>query len=268
MTIAVIVLFLKVSAFSEEKQNEEGPVDLSYAVEVDENALSYQEKYPSLYIEGDFAQTEVKSKIVYLTFDDGPSVACTTKILDILKENDIKATFFLVGKITEEKKEIVQRIIDEGHTIGIHSYSHDYETIYQSVDAYLADFEKLWTQLYEEFSYKAEIYRFPGGSVNSYNYTVCHQIIAEMYRRGFVYFDWNASAEDASSRTPSSNTIENRILRGVRRADRSIVLMHDSEKMTNTVEALPRVISELKEDGYSFDKLDRTVKTISFSYLK
>ena len=203
-----------------------------------------------------------------MTFDDGPSAACTPEVLDILKKYDIRATFFVVGSITGENREIVQRIIDEGHTIGIHTYTHSYESIYQSVDAYLADFEKLWTELYEEFSYRAEIFRFPGGSVNTYNYMLSHQLIAEMYRRGFIYFDWNASAEDAASGNPGSDVVTQRILNGVRNADRSIVLMHDSSSMTATVEALPEIIEQLKDEGYSFDKLDRSVKPITFSYLK
>lgn len=136
------------------------------------------------------------------------------------------------------------------------------------MDTYLADFEKLWTELYEEFSYRAEIFRFPGGSVNTYNYTLCQQIIAEMYRRGFVYFDWNASAEDAASGNPSSDVIAERILNGVHNADRSIVLMHDSASMGSTVEALPEIIEQLQDEGYAFDKLDRSVKPITFSYLK
>lgn len=273
LTVAVVVLSLKVSALSAEVNNigtsGENEVNTAEpAVSVEEEALPYQQRYTSLYIRDEFRQAKPKSKTVYLTFDDGPSAACTPEVLDILKKYDIKATFFVVGSITGENREIVQRIIDEGHTIGIHTYTHSYESIYQSVDTYLADFEKLWTELYEEFSYRAEIFRFPGGSVNTYNYMLSHQLIAEMYRRGFIYFDWNASAEDAASGNPGSDVITQRILNGVRNADRSIVLMHDSASMTATVKALPEIIEQLKDEGYSFDKLDRSVKPITFSYLK
>ncbi|MCI9476636.1 polysaccharide deacetylase family protein [Anaerovoracaceae bacterium 41-7] len=272
LTVAVIVLSVRVTALSAEAGsgtdsggNETQNADSALIVE--EEALPYQEKYASLYIRDEFRQAKAKSKTVYLTFDDGPSQTCTPEVLDILKEHNIKATFFVVGKISENR-DIVQRIIDEGHTIGIHTYTHSYEYVYQSMDTYLADFEKLWTELYEEFSYRAEIFRFPGGSVNTYNYTLCQQIIAEMYRRGFVYFDWNASAEDAASGNPSSDVIAERILNGVHNADRSIVLMHDSASMGSTVEALPEIIEQLQDEGYAFDKLDRSVKPITFSYLK
>ena len=272
LTAAVIVLSVRVSALSAEIRSGVGSGEgedrtAEPAISVEEEALPYQEKYTSLYIRDAFRQAKPKSKTVYLTFDDGPSAACTPEVLDILKEYDIKATFFVVGKI-DENKDIVQRIIDEGHTIGIHTFTHSYEYIYQYMDTYLADFEKLWSQLYEEFSYRAEIFRFPGGSVNTYNYTLSQQIIAEMYRRGFVYFDWNASAEDAASGNPDSDVITARILNGVHNADRSIVLMHDSATMGTTVEALPEIIEQLRDEGYTFDKLDRSVKPITFSYLK
>lgn len=127
---------------------------------------------------------------VYLTFDDGPS-ARTDEILEILDKYGVKATFFVVGANEEGDLERMQKIVAAGHTLAIHSYSHDYKKIYASVEAYLEDFNQMFCQIYEATGVKPQIFRFPGGSVNSYNVGIHQQLIAEMTRRGFVYFDWN-----------------------------------------------------------------------------
>ena len=133
---------------------------------------------------------------VYLTFDDGPS-ARTDEILEILDKYGVKATFFVVGANEEGDLERMQKIVAAGHTLAIHSYSHDYKKIYASVEAYLEDFNQMFCQIYEATGVKPQIFRFPGGSVNSYNVGIHQQLIAEMTRRGFVYFDWNVANGDA-----------------------------------------------------------------------
>lgn len=264
LSVSVIVLSVKVSALQQDAETK--PAVSSY---LQEESFSYQSRYPQMCIEKEIVHRDVDSKTVFLTFDDGPSANNTVKILNTLKKYDAKATFFIVGEITEEKIPILRRIIDEGHSIGIHSYSHNYEKIYDSVDSYLADFEKLWSQLYEKLGYKAEIYRFPGGSVNNYNYTICQQIIAEMYRRGFVYYDWNASAEDAVLTGQTSSEIKNKIVKGVLGNKKySIALLHDSSNRDDSAEAVPKIIKALQKKGYTFEKLDRSVAPITFSYLK
>jgi len=136
-------------------------------------------------------------KTMYLTFDDGPSAENTNAVLDALKEHNIKATFFLVGENVEKHPEIARRIAAEGHTIGIHCYSHDYESLYKSVDTYVADFEKARAAVYEATGVEAKLFRFPGGSINSYNKKVYEDIAKAMTENGYIYFDWNASLEDA-----------------------------------------------------------------------
>lgn len=136
-------------------------------------------------------------KTMYLTFDDGPSAENTNAVLDALKEHNIKATFFLVGENVEKHPEIARRIAAEGHTIGIHCYSHDYKSLYKSVDAYVADFEKAKAVVYEATGVEAKLFRFPGGSINSYNKKVYEDIAKTMTEKGYIYFDWNASLEDA-----------------------------------------------------------------------
>ena len=134
---------------------------------------------------------------MYLTFDDGPS-ARTLEILDILKEYNIKATFFILSDEKETSRDIVKRIYDEGHSIGVHSSSHAYEKIYKSVDHFLSDFEICLEYIKDITGEAPNIFRFPGGSVNSYNKDICKELTDEMTRRGFTYFDWNVSGEDAT----------------------------------------------------------------------
>lgn len=148
-------------------------------------------------------------KTMYLTFDDGPSDENTNKVLDILKEHDIKATFFLVGENVEKHPETARRIAEEGHSIGIHCYRHDYGELYESVDSYLEDFEKARNVIYEVTGVETNIFRFPGGSVNSYNKGVYQDIIDEMTGRGYIYYDWNASLEDAVKKSTPEELVCN-----------------------------------------------------------
>ena len=203
---------------------------------------------------------------IYLTFDDGPSEN-TWDILAILKRYDIKATFFFCGGTDERSQEIMKAVADAGHTVGVHSISHDYEKVYESVESYLADFNDTYNCIYEATGVKPRFFRFPGGSINNYNRFVYMQIIAEMTRRGFVYFDWNVSGEDAA-RGATWTSIYNNILEGIRsnNSDRAIVLLHDAADKKNTVYVLEDIIDKLISDGYSFGQIDETVKPITFSY--
>lgn len=242
-------------------------VALSASSRIWTEGLPYQKLYPDLYVPK--PQKDVYEEgIIYLTFDDGPSVQCTGRVLDILAENDIKATFFVVGRNndTKEKRELLKRIAADGHTIGIHSYSHDYEQIYASVESFLKDFSQVYQWAYETTGKKPEIFRFPGGSVNSYNTDTCREIITEMTRRGFRYFDWNMAAMDAVKNGISAGKIEDNILGQAQSVTRGVVLMHDSAQMDSTVEALPGVIAGLKEQGFVFKPLAREVLPIKFEY--
>ncbi len=155
----------------------------------------YQKQLAASIVSG--VELYLHPKTMYLTFDDGPSPENTNAVLDALKEHNIKATFFLVGKNVERHPEVAKRIVAEGHTIGIHCYSHDYNSLYQSVDTYVADFEKAKAVVYEATGVEAKLFRFPGGSINSYNKKVYEDIAETMTEKGYIYFDWNASLEDA-----------------------------------------------------------------------
>lgn len=229
--------------------------------------LEYQSKYENLYVENDFSYDEKANKVCYLTFDDGPSTENTDRILKILKKYDVKATFFVVNKKGEKLEPLYEKIVKEGHAIGIHSSSHNYRKIYKSVDAYLKDFNIISNKIEKLTGVKADIFRFPGGSLNSYNTEICVPLIAEMLRRGYTYYDWNVSSGDASSAVLSKKQIAKNVINGVFDEGRNIILMHDSDEKDSTVEALPEIIETLSAQGYTFAKLDNKVNPIIFNYL-
>lgn len=204
-------------------------------------------------------------KIAYLTFDDGPSKN-TISVLDTLKNNNIKATFFINGSYN---KEIVQRIIEEGHTIGNHTNSHNYKTIYSSVDAFFDDFYTLENKLYSDFGIKTQIFRFPGGSNNtvSHNYggkEIMKEIIKAANEKTLTYFDWNVSSGDANSTPATKNEIIENVLNGSKNKNSAIILMHDAGTKETTAQALPEIITGLKNLGFSFASLSPTSPQIKF----
>ena len=181
---------------------------------------------------------------VYLTFDDGPS-ANTDQILDILDEYGVKATFFVVGK--EGYNDQYRRIVEEGHTLGMHSYSHVYRDIYESVEAYGQDLEKLHTYLYELTGVDSRIVRLPGGSSNTGSKDKIQDIIAYLGQQGMTYYDWNVSSGDAASGYVSAQQIADNVLNHVSEHHTSIVLMHDASGKNTTVEALPIILEKILE---------------------
>ena len=181
---------------------------------------------------------------VYLTFDDGPS-ANTDQILDILDEYGVKATFFVVGK--EGYNDQYRRIVEEGHTLGMHSYSHVYRDIYESVEAYGQDLEKLHTYLYELTGVDSRIVRLPGGSSNTVSKDKIQDIIAYLGQQGMTYYDWNVSSGDAASGYVSAQQIADNVLNHVSEHHTSIVLMHDASGKNTTVEALPIILEKILE---------------------
>lgn len=230
------------------------------------NSYDYQRSYPDLYVDNDFIYKDDAPKSVYLTFDDGVS-SMTPKILDVLKENDIKATFFIIYNDSTEAQDLYKRMIAEGHTVGVHSTSHQYDTIYQSTGSFLEDFAPTATLLEQATGIKPEIFRFPGGSINRYNQSDYMPIIAEMTRRGYTYYDWNVSADDATNKA-TEQTIYNNVVNEVEEHSKSIVLLHDAADKMDTVEALPSIIKELKSKGYTFYALNKEVRPIAFDYVE
>lgn len=227
-------------------------------------SIEYQELYPDMYA-GLAEKTKQEPDTVYLTFDDGPSDR-TAEILDILKQEDIKATFFIIGKEGDRERDLMKRIVDEGHAIGIHTYSHVYGSIYQSVESYLEDFHQTYQLIYETTGVKPGIFRFPGGSINKYNAQYYEEIISEMLRRGFTYYDWNASSGDANANA-TAKSVYNSTVQSSANKDRIILLMHDSISKSYTVAALPGIIEYYKAKGFQFERITNDVSPIAFNYI-
>lgn len=190
------------------------------------------------------------NKEAYLTFDDGPSDV-TLKILDILKEEDVKASFFVIGKNVRNRPEVIQRIYDEGHDIGIHTDTHDYKNIYAS-DANLSKdiddcLQAIRDVVGEDFD--TNLYRFPGGSFGR------EEFKPMVKEKGYVYFDWNVLNGDAEKRNPSEAYVIDRLKKTSKDYNKQIILMHDSDTKEITANTLDTVIRDLKDDGFEFKTL-------------
>ena len=198
---------------------------------------------------------------IYLTFDDGPSNN-TSKILDILKQEDIKATFFLVN-FNSSYNSVVKRIYDEGHSIGIHSYTHNYKLIYSSVSAYFDDLNKMNDKIKTITGSDTKLLRFPGGSSNtisSFNKGIMTTLVKEVTNAGYHYFDWNVDSSDAWS-ARNSNDVYNNVINNLKKGT-NIVLMHDLSSNEKTVNVLEKIIKDAKEKGYIFANITMNTKEI------
>lgn len=221
-------------------------------------APEYQEKIAKGIAQG--IEYYFHPKTMYLTFDDGPYGENTERVLDVLKEKGIHATFFLVGENVRKHPEIAQRIVAEGHTIGVHSDTHDYETIYASVDAFTADFEAARQTIYEVTGVDTKLFRFPGGSVNAYNKKTKDAIIKEMTKRGYIYYDWNASLGDAARKgTEPENLIANGVGSTLGRK-KVVMLAHDV--IYNTSICLEDLLDCFPE--YEMKPLDESIEPVQF----
>ena len=193
-------------------------------------------------------------KTAYLTFDDGPSSLVTPRILEVLREYDIKATFFVIGKMAEQNPELLRQIQEEGHLICNHTYSHNYKLIYSNPDNFMADvirWEKSVKNILGE-SFETNIMRFPGGSFGKKRQPFRERVKSE----GYISIDWNALNGDAEALHIPADTLIDRIKKTTKNNDHAVVLMHDSNTKDTTAEALPEIINYLKSEGYSFETLE------------
>ncbi|CAI8757659.1 peptidoglycan-N-acetylglucosamine deacetylase [Brevibacillus sp. IT-7CA2] len=213
-------------------------------------------------------------KIAYLTFDDGPS-SVTPRVLDTLKTHQVKATFFIVGREVAGHEAILKRIVAEGHAVGGHSYSHNYQLVYKNMESFFADVEKGSQMIEKATGVKPTIFRYPGGSTNtvslkyqdpkrySKQHTVMQAIKAEAKQLGYAFIDWNVTNGDArSNKYTAAQTLAN-IKQQVKSQKEIVVLMHDSSTKSPTAEALPEIISYLKAKGYRFEVIQADRPTVS-----
>ena len=188
-------------------------------------------------------------KKVYITFDDGPSKN-TDALLDLLNEYNAKVTFFVIGHEGEENKRLYKRIVEEGHSIGMHSYSHDYAEIYKSVEDFEKDFTKISDLLYDSIGYVPKLYRFPGGSSNSRCKSLTIQpFISFLLENDLRYFDWNVDNGDATGKNYTVEELAQNLLDGVEKKTVSVVLCHDTNAKGKTLESMKIVLPKLVEKG-------------------
>lgn len=216
--------------------------------------IDQRDKFPDSDSVAAMSSKAVTRKRAYLTFDDGPSDQ-TGEILDILKEYDVKATFFVIGR-NERYYPMYKRIVEEGHTLAIHSYSHEYSTIYASYDNFVNDVEELRKLLYDVTGVDCRYYRFPGGSSNRVTQVPVNDLIDYLDSAGLTYFDWNALNNDAVITGQTPDQLVKNILKDALNYDDTIILMHDLDCCHETVESLPSLIEQLEEHGYEILPID------------
>lgn len=201
----------------------------------------------------------IGSKIIYLTFDDGPGYY-TNKILATLDKYNVKATFFVTAQFPSYLN-LIKVEHDKGHAIAVHSYTHNYN-IYTSYETYIADFNKMNEVIKNYTGSYTRLFRFPGGSSNtvskSYNKGIMTELAQRMTEDGYVYFDWNVSSGDASASPTTSKIISNTI-NGVKNCSSCVVLMHDFKSVT--ANALDTIVSSFVESGYTFATLNESSGT-------
>lgn len=204
-----------------------------------------------------FREINVVQGQVALTFDDGPSLNITPQVLDILADNNVKATFFILG-YGSEKKDLVLREFTDGHTIGYHGTSHQYSYVYSSLDTLINNFTSLEEDVLELTGYSSKLIRFPGGSSNTVSIKYCPGIMStavkEVTDAGYTYFDWNVDSDDAGSARSADDVYQN-VVSGIRPGRLNVVLMHDSANKQYTLSALQRIIDFCLENDYELVSL-------------
>ncbi len=198
-----------------------------------------------------------EQKRIFLTFDDGPSKTVTPLILDLLKQENIKATFFVLGSRVERNPDLVKRTYEEGHYIANHGYSHVYSSIYSSPEAVLEEYtatNNLIKNAIGSEEYSSKIFRFPGGSVGGYYADIKSQAKEQLKQNGIAYLDWNALSQDAAGAKTKEQLIQNTI-QTIGTKNSVVILMHDASDKILTYETLPDIIQYLKQNGYTFMNL-------------
>ncbi|MCR3954986.1 MAG: polysaccharide deacetylase [Gudongella sp.] len=243
-----------IQGIKEPTENVEGGPEPDAVASWEDN-LTHEEE--PLIQNGMEAPEEVREtgKIAYLTFDDGPSRKITPQILDVLDRYDIKATFFVLGKMVDKNPEVMRLTYEGGHSIGNHTYSHDYQVIYANTDSFLEEVyrtEKAVQNAVGDPSYITSLVRLPGGSHAEYK----KPTVKVLEDEGFKVYDWNALNGDSEVDKPTGEYLYSRFKETYRKQEQVIILMHDTDEKTETLEALPSIIEHLLLEGYSFRTLE------------
>lgn len=257
----IMCLFLLVKVHSLEKQIE------TITKVSDSDVVKAQEKEVKTTKEPKKASTaeptikptdDTTTKKVYLTFDDGPG-SQTGKILDILKKNHVKATFFVTGKEDASSKKVYQRIVKEGHTLAMHSYSHIQDVIYDSKEAFEKDLKQINRCLYEATGVRTKFYRFPGGSSTQNTSLPIQNFIDVLKKNHYLYLDWNVISPDINNANATKEQVVTGVMQGVDAYDTAVVLMYDVADKPMTVKALPSIIKQIKAKNYELLPVDESM---------
>lgn len=260
ITILVILLFvflgIKVVKISKEKNESnisamveiEAKVKTKHIAKIRTNP-NYTEVGRELF-KNIYYDTE---KTIYLTFDDGPSKSVTPLILDLLKQENIKATFFVLGSRAEKFPELIKREYEDGHYIANHGYSHMYSSIYETAQTVLEEYNKTRDIIADilKNGYDGHLFRFPGGSTGGKYKDLKKEAKNLLDQNDIASIDWNALSQDAAGAKTKEALLEN-IKTSVGEKNRVVILMHDAGDKILTYEVLPEVITYLREQGYSF----------------
>ncbi len=201
----------------------------------------------------DLDVTKRLDSVIYLTFDDGPNRYSTTKVLDILKKNHVKATFFELKPAVKDF-DLTKRVLEEGHTLALHGYQHKYEIVYRSQKIYHDNLDKLRNLFFQKFGVWCTVSRFPGGSSNTrsrYNPGIMTKLTGKIHGWGYHYFDWNVDSGDAGGARTAKDTYQN-FKNGILKGRSNVVLMHDYYKNDKTIDALDKMIQYGKKQGFTF----------------
>lgn len=196
---------------------------------------------------------------IFLTFDDGPSNLTTGRLLDILKKYNVKATFFVTGNGSDE---LIKREYNEGHSIGLHTYSHSYKTVYASEEAFFDDLNKVDQRVFNAVGVHPKITRFPGGASNTiskFNPGIMTRLAKQLKDKGYKYWDWNISSGDAGDTKDPDKIVQN-VTENCSKDKRNIVLMHDIHEYT--INSIERIIIWAKENNYEFCRIEENMDPV------
>lgn len=269
LSVAVVRLNCKVNALASSKtesikslsetvQTESQPADYQ---ETQQNVSRYDQVETGIDTADNMAEAADEHK-VYLTFDSVPGEN-TGAILDVLKQYHVKATFFVSGDKSDEAKTIYKRIVNEGHTLGMHSFSNQYSKIYASTEAFEKDYNKISGYLKKVTGIDSLYYRFPGGSSNQISNVNMAEFVHVLNEKKVSYFDWNVSAGDTSGDSTVDDIVTN-VTDGIVNYKTSVVLLHDGEDKSTTVEALGPLIEALEKMDAKILPIDENTKIIQY----
>ncbi|MBE5928963.1 MAG: polysaccharide deacetylase [Lachnospiraceae bacterium] len=249
--IIITIVFMCFVSFAIMNSKDCSATDAASASAVTDSALKVEE--------------DLKGKsIIYLTFDDGPTSSTTPKVLKILRKYDVKATFFTIN-YSEENEKYIRKEAEEGHTVAIHGYSHDYKKIYSSRKAFMKNLKKQQKKIFKSTNNKVWIFRFPGGSSNlvsrHYKKGIMKKLVKVTKKAGYIYHDWNVDSRDAGGARNEKDVYRN-VVKGLKKKRGNIVLMHDFSGNYKTVNALKKIIKYGKKHGYEFRAITESTPVV------